>query len=235
MNRPLFRLIIEEERPKGWNMAADQALLECSPHPVLRVYSWSPDSQGRRPISIGYQDPWQIVPHHRSYVRRLTGGGLVDHENDFTYSVIIPQRHLESLQISVAESYRSFHQILSDALAEIKIHTILNTSHPTSTSAIPLPCFISPVPHDLLHPSTRQKIAGAAQRRNRFGLLHQGSVQGLNWSLDLKKTFALTLIHHFCKKWDAHFIQETITSEELSHTEKLCRERYDTVAWNQRI
>lgn len=38
-------------------------------------------------------------------------------------------------------------------------------------------CFVNPVEHDLIDGSGR-KIAGAGQRRTKWGLLHQGSVAG---------------------------------------------------------
>ena len=45
-------------------------------------------------------------------------------------------------------------------------------------------CFIGAETHDLL--AGRRKIAGAAQRRNKFGLLIQGSVQPLKEWNDLR-------------------------------------------------
>jgi lipoate-protein ligase A len=71
-----------------------------------------------------------------------------------------------------AESYRVIHRALADAMTAEGCGALL-ADH-TSRQAGGL-CFIQPVEHDLLDASGR-KLAGAGQRRNRTGLLHQGSV-----------------------------------------------------------
>jgi lipoate-protein ligase A len=65
-------------------MAEDEALLRLVSAPVLRIYQWTEPA-----ISIGYFGLYSDVPSGRPFVRRYTGGGLVDHEADFTYSIIV--------------------------------------------------------------------------------------------------------------------------------------------------
>ncbi|MFP4069868.1 MAG: lipoyl protein ligase domain-containing protein, partial [Opitutales bacterium] len=67
------------------NMAVDAALLQSLPEgvAVLRHYGWIEPS-----LSFGYAQPYAQVaaaaPPGVRLVRRLTGGGLVDHRNDWT-------------------------------------------------------------------------------------------------------------------------------------------------------
>src|SRR5580698_10436512 len=73
------------------NMALDATLLEAAPAlgcPLLRFYSW------REPAaSFGYFQKFAEVErmtHLRPLVRRPTGGGLVPHDADWTYSFVVP-------------------------------------------------------------------------------------------------------------------------------------------------
>src|SRR5258706_1480850 len=80
--------------PPAFNMALDEALLEAMPRlgkPVLRFYGWT-----ERAASFGYFQKYsEIEPLTplRPLVRRPTGGGLVAHDADWTYSLAIPTCH----------------------------------------------------------------------------------------------------------------------------------------------
>src|SRR6188472_1399388 len=75
-------------RDGALNMAFDEAMLEVAQEPWLRVYHW------REPtISFGFsQPPGAIPPQHRLWpaVRRWTGGGVVEHDGDWTYTLAVP-------------------------------------------------------------------------------------------------------------------------------------------------
>jgi lipoate-protein ligase A len=104
-------------------------------------------------------------------VRRPTGGGLVPHDADWTYSLIFPARHYWR-RLRAAESYRRLHEWIGRAFARLNVPATLAAS---SQKEIPGQCFAGPEKSDLLWRG--RKIAGAAQRRARPGLLIQGSVQ----------------------------------------------------------
>ncbi len=155
-----------------FNMAADQALLnsvETLGSPVLRLYSWS-----RPAATFGYfqrhADVAALTPL-RPLIRRSTGGGLVPHDADWTYSVAVPTGHSWH-RLAAADSYARIHQWVCDAFRVVGIPTQLA---PCCDPSGPGQCFIGSEKSDLLHQG--RKIAGAAQRRNRQGLLIQGSVQ----------------------------------------------------------
>jgi lipoate-protein ligase A len=164
----------------AFNMALDEALLEAMPRlqkPVLRFYGWTEPA-----ATFGYFQKISEVEratHLRPLIRRPTGGGIVPHEADWTYSVVFPPGH-EWHSLKAEESYRRIHDWLRLAFAELKIETELapccrKTESGKPKAKIPSACFIGYEKSDLLWRG--KKIAGAAQRRNKLGLLIQGSVQ----------------------------------------------------------
>ena len=156
----------------AFNMALDEALLECVPElqrPVLRFYGWSQPT-----ASFGYfQKIAEIerITHLRPLVRRPTGGGLVLHDADWTYSVIIPPNH-PWYGLRASESYERMHQWIRTAFSSLGVATELASC---GRKEIPGQCFAGYEKADLLRLGS--KIAGAAQRRTKTGLLIQGSVQ----------------------------------------------------------
>ena len=156
-------------RPGPEAMAVDDWLWESASGPVLRVYRWSGNwgSVG----CFGRLAAAQAAFPELEWVRRWTGGGTVDHRRDWTYTLVIPAGEpLASMR--GAESYRIIHRALADALA-VEGHAA-RLANPAPHQAGGL-CFVQAVEHDLLDGRNR-KLAGAGQRRNRTGLLHQGSV-----------------------------------------------------------
>ncbi|MBM3845979.1 MAG: hypothetical protein FJ405_06815, partial [Verrucomicrobia bacterium] len=109
----------------------------------------------------------------RPLVRRCTGGGLVRHDSDWTYSLAIPATHAW-YRLPAEVSYKILHQWIQRSLHRIGVSTQLS---PCCAKAIPGACFAGPEKFDLTLED--RKIAGAAQRRSREGLLIQGSLQGL--------------------------------------------------------
>ncbi len=155
-----------------FNMALDQTLLEFAAprgQPVLRFYGWTD-----RAASFGYSQKFAEVARLtllRPLVRRPTGGGLVPHDADWTYSLVFPPGHWW-YALRAIESYRTVHEWLRDAFTRLNVRTELS---PSRREEFPGQCFVGAERFDLLWHG--RKIAGAAQRRNRQGLLIQGSVQ----------------------------------------------------------
>ncbi len=154
------------------NMALDEALLEFASQlgkPVLRFYSWTDAA-----ASFGYFQNFSEVEKMtslRPLVRRPTGGGIVPHDNDWTYSLIFPPGDSWHA-LSARESYRRVHEWIRDAFSKLGVPADMAAS---ARRALPGQCFEGHEQFDLLW--NGRKIAGAAQRRNRHGLLIQGSVQ----------------------------------------------------------
>src|ERR1041384_1070865 len=158
--------------PPAFNMALDEALLEAAPRlgkPVLRFYGWTEPA-----ASFGYFQKFAEVeraPLLRPLVPRPTAGGIVPHDADWTYSVAFPAGH-EWYLLRAEESYRRAHEWIQAAFAQLGAEMELASS---CKQALPGQCFAGYEKFDLLWRGN--KIAGAAQRRTRAGLLIQGSVQ----------------------------------------------------------
>lgn len=160
------------------NMAIDEALLQSRPAaPVLRIYEWAGDW-----ISFGFSQRIAGISAAAgdgvSLIRRWTGGGLVDHRIGRTYTLIIPPSHPLALRPAQA-SYLAIHEALADALGELEVRAELAD---VCLTTVPGQCFASAGGHeryDVL--AGGRKIAGAAQRRGKLGLLHQGNVQLKPW------------------------------------------------------
>jgi lipoate-protein ligase A len=195
------------------NMAIDEVLARNAVAPLLRVYRWTDD-----PVSFGYFGEYRAVAERwpaRSLVRRWTGGGEVPHGADFTYTLIVPRTDPFS-RVSVRESYQCIHDILA--------RTIPGASLADSDAAANAACFARPVVADVM--KNGMKIAGAAQRRGSFGLLHQGSLQGTAWPDSLAEQFAAAL----AQTWT----RDTPSTEVFQHAALLAREKYATDKWLRR-
>jgi len=153
-------------------MAWDEALLETSaqrPFPVFRTYSWSMPC-----ATFGYFQRWNEVSEWtslRPLIRRPTGGGLVSHAEDWTYSLAVPPTHAW-YRLTATESYRCLHEWIRTAFVRMGVFPELASC---GQSEGPGRCFVGAERFDLLWRG--RKLAGAAQRRNRMGLLIQGSIQ----------------------------------------------------------
>lgn len=178
------------------NMAADFLLLKRYPEKTyarFRAYGWH-----RPAFTFGFSqkiawvrdnlpaevraDPFAVP----ELVRRPTGGGIVDHRDDWTYALVLPRGHdLEAAR--APDSYRAIHAALASALqtcgqpALVKERCEPPSESDDDTLACsaatgPTVCFTRPELFDVIHPETGLKIAGAAQKRTKEGLLFQGSI-----------------------------------------------------------
>jgi lipoate-protein ligase A len=203
----------------AWNMAVDDALLQTAPsrgRALLRVYSWTLPA-----ISFGY---FQKVPAAQAtghvLVRRPTGGGVVYHGADTTYTVIVPVGHpLHAL--STHDAYCAIHRAVASALAA---NAALHTA-PVRSPAGSYECFQRPVHGDVV--AAGQKLAGGAQRRTKTGMLHQGSIAAAVPVAQLCRGFTESL--------GVVFEPYELSPAERELAARLTAEKYDTPAWNYRI
>jgi lipoate-protein ligase A len=201
-------------------MAVDEILhLRGGELPLLRIYQWS-----HAAVTFGYfeklSDAMRDFPGEEiEYVRRWTGGGIVDHRVDLTYTLSIPKGHPLEQQRGNA-SYAVIHQALAKSMQASGVACALTEEGSDNEARS---CFVKPVPYDIIG-SRGQKLAGAGQKRSRYGLLHQGSVQGVEDSEGWLKALIQSLATNVKEK--------DIT--ELSDVSKLVRARYGNPAWTQK-
>jgi lipoate-protein ligase A len=151
----------------------------------------------------------------------------VPHDRDWTYSVAVPPGHFW-YALSAEESYRRIHEWLRDGFARLGVETALS---PCCVKEIPGQCFIGAEKHDLLWHG--KKIAGAAQRRNKLGLLIQGSVQPPPIGLDRAawQAAALAVGKNFFGETSREFVPSTPFSERV---EELVAQKYGLDAHNRK-
>ena len=213
------RLLLDEKSSASQNMAVDESLLRHVQFPLLRIYGWEESC-----VSIGYFQKASVVPSGVFFVRRYTGGGLVEHGRDLTYTLVLPADHPLTLA-GTLPSYRAIHEGLVSALQAVGSEAHLATAQPKKDHAS---CFLKPVPADVLDPKGN-KLAGAAQRRTKQGCLHQGSIL-LPGPIPprLLEILPQKLAPAVGVDWSPS--KKSASEEELAAT--LLRERYSTRDWN---
>ena len=214
------------------NMAFDeQCLIECgkSGDLTLRFYGWD-----RPSISIGYFQTYNSVSDQRyAVVRRPTGGGIVFHDHGITYSIAIPSSH-GLYQTSRRESYHIISMIVIGGLSRSGIKATLNRNPKTTSSSDRhcQKCFENPAPFDVI--VNGLKLAGAAQKRNRWALLHQGYINLSKFPhiniVPLKANLILEFENIFADK----MIQYTPSASFLNSANLLAKEKFNTAGWNKK-
>ena len=165
------------------NMATDFLALQHYPsadHARFRHYGWQ---QTACTFGYGQKIDWvrtQLAADPPAQLcRRPTGGGIVDHRNDWTYALVIPRSHALYDARAVA-SYEAVHRALTAALREQACDAVIKEACEPDpncpTPAGPTICFERAELYDVISAPTGAKIAGAAQRRAKRGLLFQGSI-----------------------------------------------------------
>ena len=206
-----------EPHSAALNMAIDEVLLESARVPSLRFYRWRSAS-----VSFGYfgrlADAQTEFPGSE-LVRRWTGGGIVAHGADLTYSVVLPHPHADRFRSSRV-AYSLIHGAIIRALGADSHVTLASTAAPKISDA----CFANAVENDVI--ANGRKIAGAAQRRTRGGLLHQGSIQAETIPAGFRERFAGELC-----AWSA---PDSLGDELLTRASEIAAAKYATNEWLQR-
>ena len=124
-------------------------------------------------------------------------------------------------QLKAIESYERVHQWIREAFLTIGVETSLAVER---RKEIPGQCFVGAEKHDVLWHG--RKIAGAAQRRTKAGLLIQGSIQPpalklrrADWQNAMMKV-----------PWR----QLSVDGSVAKSAEKLRREKYSTHDYNEK-
>ncbi len=211
----------------SWNMALDEALLEKVREfgrPVLRLYAWRDPA-----ATFGYFQKYGEVgtwTSLRPLIRRPTGGGLVPHDADWTYSLVFPPDH-EWYGLCAEESYRRVHEWISDSFRELRVAAALSGAR---VQAAPGQCFVGAEKFDVL--AGGRKIAGAAQKRNKMGLLIQGSIQpSIEWS---REKWEEALFRSARLTQGIEWIDLPSDPDLRKRVENLDHEKYSTDQYNQR-
>ena len=265
----VWRCIDHPPADAYWNMAVDEALLlsaiDNSSPPTIRFFQWEKPS-----ITFGYMltvDEELDVGLCRRldvpFVRRITGGGVVFHGCDITFSIVFP-KSLASEASSALSSYKLFNEIFSRALGGLGLELSLLSVEggakvpPADSRNI---CFAEPTVYDVLYGG--KKLIGNAQRRKKDWVLNHGSMMfdsGYREMVQLVANAgdARAFFEKNCTSFDEiapHLTREAVieavtqqlaidmntkvepgelSEEESLLADKLAREKYPTDDWNFR-
>ncbi|MCH8474302.1 MAG: hypothetical protein LAT55_03635 [Opitutales bacterium] len=152
----------------------------------LRRFIW-PDQA----VTFGVSQKWKQVQEALAQwpgaapadlCRRITGGGIVPHGQDLTWALLLPARH-PLVEQPAPTIYRALHEVLRKALGDQQEEVALwEPEAPIDDPSEDRPklrsqCFAGPEPGDLVWRADGRKLAGAAMKRGRKGLLWEGSLQ----------------------------------------------------------
>lgn len=175
------------------NMAIDEAIMRAHGRgevaPTLRFYGWSPAA-----VSIGYfqsmaseVDLEAVRSGGWGYVRRATGGRMIFHHMELTYSVAIRQGLLPG---GVIETYRELSRGLMAGLDILGAAPELSGGEQdprrTDPGGFNTACFDTPSAYEMTVQG--RKIAGSAQTRRDGVLLQHGSIM---LDIDVNLLFSL--------------------------------------------
>jgi lipoate-protein ligase A len=229
---PMFEALMvyqrDLSRSAALNMAIDEALLGSATLPSIRFYQWRSPA-----LSFGYFGRFADVASYqaeRDLVRRWTGGGIVLHGNDLTYSIVIPASN-PAFAESSNSIYERIHRALAAALAETGKRAVVAAIGDRGGARFATPtgdttpgcnnCFANPVQSDVI--MNGRKVAGAAQRRTCAGLLHQGSIQNVELENDFAERFARELSQH-CEL-------RSLTEATQNRAQEIAEKKYETQSW----
>ena len=186
-----------------------------------------------RAATFGYSQHYQEVEGWtalRPLIRRPTGGGLVPHDADWTYSLVFPPND-PWYALRAEESYRRVHDWVSASFRALQVQAELSEC---CDKPVLGRCFVGAEKFDVL--AGGKKIAGAAQKRNKFGLLVQGSIQPPSFDG----------VRGDRPSWEAAFLEMAVKERGiewkelkpsdvlLKRAEELNREKYSQEAYNKR-
>ncbi len=178
-----LRVIIEPQPTSGaWNMAVDAVLLEtvlAGGAATLRWYRWAEPT-----LSLGHfqaaDDPaiderFAGLPR----VRRLSGGGAILHDREWTYSLAVGPGH--PLSAAPSQLYRLIHKAVVEVLREFELPAHMR-GEPDKSLDHQFLCFSRGDANDVVvgdsHSAVSRphKILGSAQRRRRGAVLQHGAL-----------------------------------------------------------
>ncbi len=174
----IWHLIIEEAPRRGsWNMAVDEYLFAAAqkePATFLRFYRWA-----RPTASLGYSqnaaraaDLGFCRANGIDIVRRMTGGKVVLHHRELTYSLASADADL--FTDTLRESYRRISLGLLRGLELMGLEAGLAPASPPAYARGTMPCFAFPARDEIEIGGL--KIVGSAQKRTGAAFIQHGSV-----------------------------------------------------------
>ena len=157
------------------NMALDEALLlnfKEGDSPVLRFYGWEPAavSLGRFQKVSGFLDTKKCVYERIPLVRTITGGGMIFHHGELTYSITASKEHL-GIAGGPVDAYRKVCGFLLEFYRRLGLDADFAGESAGGREDF---CFAANEQYDIT--VNGQKIGGNAQRWMKNCVFQHGSI-----------------------------------------------------------
>lgn len=245
-------------------MAVDEALLlSFDPQaslPVLRLYGWAPPA-----LSLGrFQKADEILDHVRCrsagvpVVRRITGGGVIYHSDEITYSIVCAPHQIPAVN-SIKDSFRVLTGFLLQFYRKLGLRAAyaIDSKVGGERLGVRTPfCFAGKETFDILLDG--RKIGGNAQRRMKQVVFQHGSIpllarfeegsrflceppvdldqrvtslsaEGIMLDPDILKAM---LRDAFCASLDVLLVDQPLRADEQKLAARLVSEKYLQASWN---
>ncbi len=233
INKKKFRLILTDCNSAKTNMAIDKALTlsyKKDDMPILRFYTWENSFTIGLGQNIENYSSLKTI-YNDNYSKRITGGGVLFHGHDISYSLLLSNDEFTGL--SVKQSYEKICQFLLEFYKQIG----LNPSFVKDLESIELKkdefCQVGFEAYDIIVDGN--KIGGNAQKRNKKLIFQHGSIPVYKTKDDKKMGMSLEdfninlnfedtqnrLIKAFEDSFDAKLILSQLTQTETENLKKI--------------
>lgn len=202
------------------NMAIDEALLKWHSEgkipPTLRFYGWE-----RPTLTVGHFQNVErtidfdgIKKHQCEFVRRLTGGSAVLHDDELTYSIVVSESHPKIPQ-SVNKAYYVLAQGLLEGYRLLGIDADFAIPERELFKERSAVCFEVPAIYEMVVDG--KKVSGNAQTRKLGVLLQHGSIP---LSFDANMLFDLFKFSSdkFRERKRNDFLKKAISINDITET-----------------
>lgn len=160
------------------NMEIDAALLRSFEQgdtaPILHLYSWTSPSAtyGHFIDPTHFLRAEAVQKAELTLARRPTGGGIIFHTRDFVFSILIPSGH-RGYSLNPLDNYAFINALVIDVIGGRRCGLLQEEQSCPDPHARHF-CMAKPTRYDVIIEG--RKVGGGAQRRTKFGFLHQGSI-----------------------------------------------------------
>lgn len=191
-------------------MDLDQALLG-SPDTILHLYTWPcpTASYGCLVKPEEFLDKEAAEKTGLALAKRPTGGGIIFHLTDLAFSFLMPSSS-PHFSLNTEDNYLFVNQLVINALRE---NAPLPYSFLTEESGRSRFCMAKATKFDVMLEGG--KLVGAAQRRTKAGLLHQGSISLAPPPFDLLKNFLKKSVYEEMHQTSRYLFPDGLSLENL--------------------
>jgi lipoate-protein ligase A len=218
-------------------MAVDELLVPQNPAQdicMARFFNW----EGIKPsATFGYAQFEDTAARQikaagiQEYTRRPTGGGVVIHKDDLTFSLFF----MRASSIRPAEIYSGLHKTIKEEFLKNNLALAAydkGSEYRPAVGGVSLNCFTNPVSDDLLD-NEGNKVLGGAIRRFGGSVLYHGSLQlkGARNNKNYKETLKAAFLRYF----DAAQESQTLSPGFIDDALALAKSRYMTKAWIEKF